>query len=120
MTGIVLQRRNIHIVSGCLYSKEISGSVLFDYLNEAIHDTIIEEAIAVYDEIIFDNYDYLAVRDGDTYFYIDLQGKKWNCTGDVGYIDENGNLFVEGRTTDFSIINGKTGSSWHRGYCGRG
>ena len=32
MTGIVLQRRNIHIVSGCLYSKEISGSVLFDYL----------------------------------------------------------------------------------------
>ena len=57
-------------------SSELHKDVLFDYLNGNIHDTIIEEAIAVYDEIIFDNYDYLAVRNGAVYFYIDLQGEK--------------------------------------------
>ena len=41
------------------------------------------------------------------YFYIDENGKKWNCTGDIGFIDENGNLFVEGRATDYSIFNGQ-------------
>lgn len=38
------------------------------------------------------------------YFYIDKNGIKWNCTGDIGYIDEKGNLFVQGRATDYSII----------------
>ncbi len=39
------------------------------------------------------------------YFHFDKTGKKWNCTGDIGYIDENGNLFVQGRASDYSIIN---------------
>ena len=38
------------------------------------------------------------------YFHIDKNGIKWNCTGDIGYIDEKGNLFVKGRATDYSII----------------
>lgn len=38
------------------------------------------------------------------YFHIDKNGIKWNCTGDIGYIDEKGNLFVQGRATDYSII----------------
>ena len=41
------------------------------------------------------------------YFHIDKNGTKWNCTGDIGYIDEKGNLFVQGRASDYSIINGK-------------
>lgn len=41
------------------------------------------------------------------YFYIDENGIKWNCTGDIGYLDENGNLFVEGRASDYTIINGE-------------
>lgn len=41
------------------------------------------------------------------YFHIDKSGTKWNCTGDIGYIDETGNLFVEGRASDYSIINGE-------------
>lgn len=41
------------------------------------------------------------------YFHIDKDGNKWNCTGDIGYIDETGNLFVEGRATDYSVINGE-------------
>lgn len=43
----------------------------------------------------------------EEYFYYDKEGNKWNCTGDIGYIDETGNLFVEGRATDYSIINGE-------------
>lgn len=39
------------------------------------------------------------------YFHIDEKGTKWNCTGDIGYIDEKGNLFVQGRASDYSIIN---------------
>lgn len=43
----------------------------------------------------------------EEYFHIDKNGTKWNCTGDIGYIDEKGNLFVQGRASDYSIINGK-------------
>lgn len=43
----------------------------------------------------------------DEYFYIDDFGTKWNCTGDIGKIDDEGNLFVYGRAGDFSIVNGK-------------
>lgn len=41
------------------------------------------------------------------YFYIDKNGIKWYCTGDIGKIDENGNLYISGRASDYSIINGK-------------
>lgn len=41
----------------------------------------------------------------NNYFFIDASGKKWNCTGDIGYVDKDGNLFVEGRASDYSIIN---------------
>lgn len=41
------------------------------------------------------------------YFHFDKEGTKWNCTGDIGYIDMNGNLFVEGRATDYTMINGR-------------
>lgn len=41
------------------------------------------------------------------YFYEDKFGVKWSCTGDIGYIDEEGNLFVQGRKSDYSIVNGK-------------
>ena len=45
--------------------------------------------------------------ESNKYFYIDKNGQKWNCTGDIGYMDLNGNLFVEGRASDYSIINGE-------------
>ena len=41
------------------------------------------------------------------YFYYDDNGVKWSCTGDIGYISENGDLFVEGRKEDFTIVNNK-------------
>lgn len=43
----------------------------------------------------------------EEYFHIDEKGIKWNCTGDIGYIDEKGNLFVQGRASDYSTINGE-------------
>jgi len=41
------------------------------------------------------------------YFYYDQEGTKWNCTGDIGYIDESGQLYVNGRATDYTIIENK-------------
>ena len=43
----------------------------------------------------------------NNYFYIDKYGRKWNCTGDIGYMSSNGDLFIEGRKQDFTVINGK-------------
>lgn len=34
------------------------------------------------------------------FFKTDAQGRIWGCTGDIGYIDEDGEVFVLGRATD--------------------
>ena len=39
------------------------------------------------------------------YFHTDEFGTKWSCTGDIGYLNENGDLFIEGRKEDYSIVN---------------
>ena len=43
----------------------------------------------------------------DKYFYYDKYNRKWSCTGDIGYMNENGDLFVEGRKEDFTFVNDK-------------
>ncbi len=43
----------------------------------------------------------------EKYFHIDESGVKWSCTGDMGSIGENGDLFVDGRAEDFSLVDGK-------------
>lgn len=40
------------------------------------------------------------------YFYYEF-GEKWSKTGDIGSINENGELEIFGRAGDFEIINGK-------------
>ena len=34
------------------------------------------------------------------FFKTDAQGRVWGCTGDIGYVDEDGEVFVLGRVTD--------------------
>lgn len=41
------------------------------------------------------------------YFYFDQAGDKWSRTGDIGIINNNGELNVLGRAIDYSIINDK-------------
>lgn len=41
------------------------------------------------------------------YLYYDKCGVKWYCTGDMGVINANGELTVEGRMSDYSLINNK-------------
>ncbi len=41
------------------------------------------------------------------YFYTDENGNVWACTGDMGYVTEDGNLYVDGRISD-SYINNKS------------
>lgn len=42
----------------------------------------------------------------EKYFYY-RDGKKWYCTGDIGYMNDEGSLFIEGRMSDYSIVNEK-------------
>jgi long-chain acyl-CoA synthetase len=41
------------------------------------------------------------------YFRIDENGVRWSCTQDIGYFDKDGNLYVLGRASDFSVVNNK-------------
>ncbi|MBR2678435.1 MAG: acyl--CoA ligase [Bacilli bacterium] len=45
--------------------------------------------------------------ENEKYFHYDEFGTRWNCTGDIGSMGENGDLFVDGRAEDFSISEGK-------------
>lgn len=36
----------------------------------------------------------------DEYFWTDAKGNIWCCTGDMGYVSEDGSLFVDGRISD--------------------
>lgn len=38
------------------------------------------------------------------YFHYDKCGTKWSCTGDIGSMGENGDLFVDGRASDFTVV----------------
>ena len=38
------------------------------------------------------------------YFHYDKCGTKWSCTGDIGSMGEKGDLFVDGRASDFTMV----------------
>ena len=38
------------------------------------------------------------------YFHYDENGVKWNCTGDIGSMGKDGDLFVDGRAGDYTIV----------------
>ena len=40
----------------------------------------------------------------DEFFYTDSGGKIWGCTGDIGYVDEDGEVFILGRATDCTTL----------------
>ncbi len=44
----------------------------------------------------------------DEFFYEDENGVEWGCTGDIGYIDEDGEVFVLGRVTDSFLVDENT------------
>lgn len=91
---------------GCLrvtLSEETTKDVLFDYFSVTSSNRL-EKCIAVYDEILFDDHDYLAVRNGAEWFYIDCQGnvvsesyKDATPFNDEGYalvLKEDGKAYV--------------------------
>lgn len=44
----------------------------------------------------------------DEFFYTDENGQVWGCTGDIGYVDQDGEVFILGRATDSAVLdNGK-------------
>ena len=50
---------------------------------------------------------YKNEEENKKHFYVDKNGIKWSKTGDIGYLNNNGELFVSGRASDYSIINNK-------------
>ena len=43
----------------------------------------------------------------DKYFHTDKYGVRWSCTGDIGSMGDKGDLFVDGRASDFTVVEGK-------------
>lgn len=41
------------------------------------------------------------------FFHEDAKGRIWGCTGDIGYVDKDGDVFVLGRASDFFISSGR-------------
>ena len=60
---------------GCLEVVMPDGvkDVLFNYFD--VEDEVLDNAVAIYDKILFDDFKYLAVLDGDAWKYIDYTGK---------------------------------------------
>ena len=46
---------------------------------------------------------YKNKKETEAFFKIDSNGTEWACTGDIGYLDESGQVFVLGRKNDFFI-----------------
>lgn len=77
---------------------------LIDVLKHCNHQGEIIGCIAQYDEIYFEDYPYLAVKDGEKYFYIDTEGnivsrsyKKVSTFNNLGYaliMDNLGDVYV--------------------------
>lgn len=51
----------------------VSKDMLFDFFD--VKDGRLAKAVAVYDKIVMNQHPYLLAKDGDVYFYIDLEGK---------------------------------------------
>ncbi len=56
------------------HSGDGEKSILFDFCDVDSSTNTLQRAIAVYDEILLDDYKYLCARDGEDYFYIDYEG----------------------------------------------
>ena len=61
-----------------------------------------EGEICVRGDNIFSGY-----IDGRKSPFITIEGKQWYCTGDLGYLDDKGNLILSGRLKRFTKIGGE-------------
>ena len=114
----------VHLLKGygmCEFGSEVTGTTATEGYSSKIGSTgypILNSIVSAFDiktdeELTYGKHGEIRVcsparmkeyyknpKATQDFFKTDAQGRVWGCTGDIGYVDEDGEVFVLGRASD--------------------
>ena len=113
--GYFISNYGPYCVLNLTYNNDKTKDILIDFWDVG-EDNVLDSCIAMYDDIIFDDYKYLAVQDGEQWYFINLDGDvvsgpyqdatSFNDEGYVVVIEDNVAYLVNDRFEALERIEG--------------